>query len=73
MKHPEEVAVPCDLHVILQPTGDIVRVAADDETILPHLLKRRVRPRKVTFNPLAMLKRAVGVESRYRRRVVHRT
>src|SRR5262245_23204641 len=73
VKHPHEVAVARNLHVILQPASDVVRVATDDETILPHLLKRRVRPGKITLNPLAMLEGAVSMESRYGRRVVHRT
>ena len=55
VEHPQEVAISRNLHIVFQPTSDIIRIAAHDEAIFPHLLKRRMRSGEVAFDPLAML------------------
>src|SRR6202043_225582 len=73
VKHPEKMSVSRDLHIILKPAGYIIAIAANYESVLPHLFEWRMRPRKIALDPLAMRKRAVAVQPRHRRRIVDRT
>src|SRR2546422_10778809 len=73
VKHPEKMSVARDLHVVLEPAGNVIAIAANYEAILAHLFEWRMRPGKIALAALAMGEGAVAVQPRHRRGIVDRT
>src|SRR5207245_4221281 len=65
----EKVAIAGSPHVVFEPAGDVIGIAADDETVVAHLLEGGVGAGEVALDMLAMVEGAVGVESGERGRI----
>src|SRR2546428_609209 len=63
VEHAEKVAIAGSPHVVFEPAGDVIGIAADDETVVAHLLEGGVGAGEVALDMLAMVEGAVGVES----------
>src|SRR5262245_32495470 len=67
------MAIPSSLHVMRQPLGHIVRIAADNKPCFTQLLKGRAGSRHLsTTGALTIVKRAVRLNSWHRRWHLHR-
>src|SRR5690349_20164735 len=73
VKHPEKMSVARDLHVVFEPAGNVIAIAANYESMLAHLFEWRVRAGKIALDALAMREGAVAVQPRHRRGIVDRT
>src|SRR5918992_564324 len=72
-EHPQEVAVASRLHVLSQPLGHIVRIAADDKPRLAQFLEWCAWGWHLSpTGTLAIVKRAVGLNPWHRSGHLHR-